>query len=202
MRSPALVMALAVGLTSGARPASGTPTAPAALPPAGERVTEGAPLPPFALPVLNPGAGRATFDTRDTAGAPLVLSFVASHCGPCKREVPALLAALAGHPEVRVALVVVDREEDGREAERRWLVEELAVAVPVLADRFGLVGRRYGVDELPMVVVAGPDGATRLVARGFHPDSVARVVAALGLSPAPPPVPTPEPAAPGRRSRP
>lgn len=130
------------GLVGGAADAG--PDAPVALRP-------GDPMPHFIARRLDP-ARPDTLSTRDLPAGPVVISFVASYCKPCRAEVPRLVTLAAAHPSWQVVLVVLDREPAGLSAARRWLLEESAVTLPVVRDRFSLIGRRFGVQSLPHVV--------------------------------------------------
>ena len=123
----------------------------------------GAPIPHFTARQLAPGTA-ATWSTRDLQPRPLVVSFVASYCKPCRVEVPHLVRLAAAHPSWQVVLVVLDRDPAGLAAAQRWLLEESAVKLPVVRDRFSLIGRRFGVQVLPHM--AAFDAAGRLVWQG------------------------------------
>jgi thiol-disulfide isomerase/thioredoxin len=140
-------------------------------------IAVGAKAPTFSLKTLNPKlCGLKVLSSKKALSAKaeeplraLVLSFGASYCKPCKRELPelkALAARLAGRG-VLFTVVVRDKEPEGIEAMRKLTVDELALPFPVVSDRFGILARRYGAEELPFLVVVGADGVVRMVRSGF-----------------------------------
>jgi thiol-disulfide isomerase/thioredoxin len=179
MRSAALAAALALA-------------APAA---AGEELAEGRPAPSFSLRALDPAAGTALVSLERWAGeapedpdARLVLvSFFASWCEPCARELP-LLAALDRTWRargLRVVGVSIDRDEAGIAAARR-MVAAAKVGYPVLSDRFNLLARRWLGEEapLPSLFLVRRDGTIARAARGGAEGAFAslraEIAAALG----------------------
>lgn len=165
---------------------------------AGKVLSVGERAPRFALKVLNPErSGCQFFSSKRILGsgasepcAALVLSFGASYCLPCRKELPALKALEARFRErgVRVAEVVLDREPEGIEAMRKLVTEELDLPFPVLSDRFTILARRYGADELPFLVLIDRGGTIRWLHRGFTEDAITRLQAELKalLAEAPP----------------
>lgn len=184
MRAAAVLLALAL--------------APAAL--ADEEVEEGLPAPSFALRTLNPEAAgegwialdRYVGEEAEDAGAKVVLiSFFASWCDPCKRELPFLVQLDRMYREqgLRVLGVSIDREEPAIEAARR-MVAGANVRYPVLSDRFNFLARRYLGDQapLPSVFLVRRDGTIARIERGYAKDAsqflLGEVQAALGIAPA------------------
>ena len=103
-----------------------------------------------------------------SAGEVVVLSFWASWCGPCRREIPALKALqaeLAGKP-VRIVLVNVDR--DARDA-RRFLkqigVDESEMVIAMDNEAVALGG--YGVMSMPTTVLVDRNGTVKLFKVGY-----------------------------------
>jgi thiol-disulfide isomerase/thioredoxin len=157
----------------------------------------GAPAPGFALRVLNVEAAGMSWlslqslvgDEPEDADARVVLvSFFASWCAPCKKELPLLVELDTRYRSLglRVIGVSIDREEDGIAAARK-LVADHHAAYPVLSDRFNLLARRYLGDQapLPSVFLIGRDGKVISIERGYTRDAGgflrARVEAALGI---------------------
>jgi thiol-disulfide isomerase/thioredoxin len=157
------------------------------------------PAPPFRLPVYNAAAmgeqgspmiGIDRYvgqDPQDKKTKLLVVSFMASFCGPCKKEMPYLQALHEKYREqgLRVMMVAIDREEDGQKKVAE-LVATNKVTFPVLKDRFNIVARRWlGTQSpLPSLFMIRPDGTVKTVHRGYSDDASAllekEVTAALG----------------------
>ncbi|PKN59102.1 MAG: hypothetical protein CVU56_02590, partial [Deltaproteobacteria bacterium HGW-Deltaproteobacteria-14] len=188
-------------------PPAATPSSP---PPPGRRpspLAVGRLAPRFILQTLNPEAyGAVTFSTRRNVGPDaaepkraLLLSFAASHCAPCRQELPeiAALAARFGGRGVATAVVVVDDEPAGVEAMRALLVDGLRFPGAVLKDAFSLVGRRYGAEVLPLNVVVDGEGRVAWFASGYAPEHLTAIEVALAelaspAAPSPEPAPSPE----------
>ena len=129
----------------------------------------GARAPAFTLPGLNGGTGSLAA----YRGRPVILSFGASYCHPCRQEFPLLAKAAAQHRSV--AVVGVDPED--LPGDMRSMMRATGATWPMGDDRHGTVAARYGVTALPVTFFVAPDG--RIVARGFGLTSQDRVDAPL-----------------------
>lgn len=102
---------------------------------------------------------------RTPALAPLLITFGASWCKPCKEGLPRLAALAQRHPELR--LVLIDVEADGQKAQE--FAARAGVTGPALLDKFEQVAKTYGV--------AGGDGGDEKLElpRTFLVDAMGRV---------------------------
>jgi len=165
-----------------------------------ELPSEGQPAPAFQLRTLNPEAsgrdfvalGRLVGDEPEDPGSQVVLlSFFASWCGPCQKEMPYLeqLHRMYSARGLRVLSVNIDREEPGLSEARRQ-IKAARVTYPVVGDRFNLLARRYLGEQspLPSVFIIRRDGIIARIERGYGKDAstflLAEVQRALGLPPA------------------
>jgi thiol-disulfide isomerase/thioredoxin len=98
------------------------------------------------------GGGRVRLS--DFHGQPIVISFWASWCAPCQRELPLLQQTLSRRPEV--GLLLVD-ESDSKTAARAE-VRQLHITAVVGEDPDGHAGQLYRVFGLPTTVFVRPDG--------------------------------------------
>lgn len=161
-------------------------------------VSVGAQAPTFSLRTLNPeSSGRAWVSLEklvgpeaEDAGARLVLlSFFASWCEPCKKELPFLVQLDRTYRDqgLRVVSVDIDGEAQGIEAARA-LVAQPDLRYPVGSDRFNILARRYLGDRapLPSVFLIRKDGTIARIERGYARDAATFLTAAvrveLGLS--------------------
>jgi thiol-disulfide isomerase/thioredoxin len=149
-----------------------------------ELAAEGKPAPMFRLPVYNAKAtGGASAlgldkyvgpDATDKDTKVVLLSFMASFCGPCKKEMPYLesLHEKYGPKGLRIMMVSIDTEEKGY-AIINELIEKNKVQFPVLKDRFNLVARRWlGTQSpLPSVFMVTTDGVVKMVHRGYNQEA-------------------------------
>jgi thiol-disulfide isomerase/thioredoxin len=159
---------------------------------------EGQPAPSFQLRAVNPEASGAAFvsldrfageEPEDPGSRAVLLSFFASWCGPCQKEMPYLqqLHQMYREQGLRVLSVTIDREEEGM-ALARSQIAAAKVTYPVLSDRFNLLARRYLGEQspLPSVFIIRRDGTIARIERGYGKDAksflLAEVQRALGLS--------------------
>jgi thiol-disulfide isomerase/thioredoxin len=162
-----------------------------------EEAVLGGPAPGFSLRLLNAeAAGMTTLSLAALAGdepsdadARVVLvSFFASWCAPCKKELPLLVELDQRYRSLglRVVGISIDKEEPGITDAKR-MVAAHRVTYPVLSDRFNLLARRYLGDnpQLPSVFLIARDGTIVDVERGYTKDASAflrsKVEAALGI---------------------
>jgi thiol-disulfide isomerase/thioredoxin len=158
-------------------------------------VNKAAPM--FRLPVYNAkefGQTAVAIDTfvgaeaTDKKAKALLVSFMASFCGPCKKEMPFLQKLYEQHYAhgLRVMMVAIDTDTEGQKK-----VEELVTAnkvtFPVAKDRFNIVARRWlgNKSPLPSLFMVRPDGTVSAVHRGYSQDGeqllAKEVELALGL---------------------
>jgi DsbE subfamily thiol:disulfide oxidoreductase len=108
--------------------------------------------PPFTLPELRADRGEVSLAAEP--GKPTVVNFFANWCEPCKRELPALQAAAAEHPEV--SFLGVDHQDSREDAIE--LLDRHGVTYPAGYDPRGDVAAKYFVRGLPATVFIGADG--------------------------------------------
>ncbi len=145
----------------------------------------------FTLRTMNPTqSGTKIFATKKLVGdratektTALVLTFGASYCEPCKKELAELKiwAPKISESGAVLAAIVIDKEPEGIELMRALTVDKLALPFAVLSDRFGMVARRYKADTLPMVVVIDPDGKIRWINIGFKEGAIKLMLDQLGI---------------------
>lgn len=137
------------------------------------------PAPMFRLPVYNAKPVGSTVvgldkyvgpDASDKGAKVVLLSFMASYCAPCKKEMPYLqsLHEKFSAQGLRVVMVSIDKEAEGQKI-IDGLIEQNKVTFPVLKDRFNLVARRWLGTEvsLPSVFMVRRDGTVSLTHRGY-----------------------------------
>ena len=110
----------------------------------------GEPAPNFAF-FLPDGRGA---DLASLRGKPVVLNFWATWCGPCRAEMPDLVALHGGNADVVVLEVNVREELDAIEK----FAAEFGMMMPVVQDQEGAIGRAYGVRNMPTTVFIKADG--------------------------------------------
>ena len=136
-------------------------------------LTIGEAAPPFAMRDLD----NKVFSIRDHTGAgakepkkALLLSFFATWCKPCMKEVP-LIKQLYSRwkvPGKDVEVVYVGMSQSPKEL-GPWAKDE-RIPWRVVPDTFGLLARRYGATQLPHIFVIDKDGKVAFQHRGIAPD--------------------------------
>jgi thiol-disulfide isomerase/thioredoxin len=172
----------------------------------------GTPAPTFTLPVINDfvppvvptgplapkqakwGPGRWTGEKPDETKKLVIMSFFATYCEPCKKEMPELSRLYDAYKDqgLGVMLVSIDKGDEQRQTIID-LAKEHKVAFPVMHDRYQVVARRYAAERLPYMLMLDPAGTVKVVHVGYTEDLKANleneVRGHLGLPPLPPPAP-------------
>jgi len=116
-------------------------------------VPEDRPAPTFTLPGL---AGRGAVSLDDLSGHPVVLSFWASWCPPCREEAPFLKSAWSTYRSEGVRFLGVDHR-DSRPAGLSF-ARRMAIPFPSVYDAGGELAGRYGLFGVPTTFVIRADG--------------------------------------------
>ena len=132
--------------------------------PVADLVREGSPgigdtAPNFAF-FLADGRGA---DLASLRGRPVVLNFWATWCGPCRAEMPDLVALHESDPELVVLEVNVGEELPAVEA----FAEEFGMNMTVVLDQEDLIRRAYEVRNMPTTVFIRADGTIGARWSGF-----------------------------------
>ena len=125
--------------------------------------------PDFDLETIQGGRFRLS----DWRGQPVLINFWASWCGPCRREVPALIRALEEHGATGFTVVGVNIEESTSVAQN--FVSEFGIEYPTPMDFDGAVFRAYGgggPSGPPRSFFIDPDGIIVRVWVGQAPDEI------------------------------
>lgn len=102
----------------------------------------------------------------DRRGRIVIVNFWASWCAPCIEEMP-LLEALQQKLGKTVIDVVSVNWGETVQRYRDVLRQVEPVQMTMTHDRDGVIGRAYGVSEIPRLFVIGPDGIVSYQATGF-----------------------------------
>lgn len=149
----------------------------------GDEIKVGDPAPSFTLPLYNAEAQRRAMFSLDSFVGPdadepgvkaVLISFFATFCAPCKREMPYLeqLQEMYRDQGLRVVMVSIDRDDEAG-AKIEALAKLNHVSFPILKDRFNFLARRYlgETAPLPSVFLLSRDGAVRELNRGYGKDA-------------------------------
>jgi thiol-disulfide isomerase/thioredoxin len=127
-----------------AKPADELATAamPANINNDGAQPTAKSPAPDFALRYADGAEVRLS----DLRGHPILINFWATWCGPCRLEMPDIVAAYEKHKDAGFIVIAVNLEESADKI--KPFAEELGMALPIVMDD-GLAARAYQVRVMP-----------------------------------------------------
>ena len=140
---------------------------------------------------LKIGDEAPTFFVRDLAGKnfflsdtlklgkPTVLSFFATHCMPCRAEMPELDTLSREYSNVNFYLVDVSGKIKEDPEMVKKLVTKLGVNLQVLMDKYGKASEKYGVKSLPRLVVIDQKSKMHYIHDGYEPGDENKLKAAL-----------------------
>ena len=104
---------------------------------------------------------------------PIILSFFATWCIPCREEIPVLDSVRQEFPDMKFYLVDVS----GLNTNGKAMIEDslmvakminfLKVDILVLMDIYGKTAEKYAVKELPTLVVIDPKGIISYMHSGY-----------------------------------
>ncbi|MBT3219287.1 MAG: redoxin domain-containing protein [Proteobacteria bacterium] len=111
----------------------------------------------------------------DFAGSPLIITFWASWCGPCRAELPALDEMYRKHRDrgLKVLAVNVDTEAG---AAKRFLAQT-PVSFPIFMDRESSLMNRFDTRGVPTTFWVEPSGRIRQRTVGFDKGAMAKLEA-------------------------
>jgi len=95
----------------------------------------------------------------------IVMSFFATWCAPCKREIPHLEDLQKEFNGKNIKFFLVDVGEE-REVLDTFL-EKNKIALTILHDRYQQTAEKYGATSLPRLIVIDKEGTIQLIKRGF-----------------------------------
>jgi len=128
--------------------------------------------PTFFLRHLNGGefylsnyCGKLREPWKNPKPAVVILSFFATWCEPCWKEIVALeeIAAKFAGPELKIFLINVNEKPEIV----TWFAGKHQIKLPILLDPYGLVAQKYGADKLPRYVLINKDGKIVLLGKGY-----------------------------------
>ena len=118
----------------------------------------------------------------------LILSFSASYCKPCKKEIPELGKFIKKYGDKGLAVFIVALE---KEFDARKLIVETKTTLPVLLDRYLVVPKMIGNRGIPYTVLMDSTGTVKFINTGFSEENAQQfidkmekeVMAVLGIDP-------------------
>jgi thiol-disulfide isomerase/thioredoxin len=143
------------------------------------------PAPGFELKTLDGGS----FKLQDHKGKTVVLSFWASWCGPCRKELPELAKLQKTRSDVEIFAVNVDRDK----ALAQKFLATTPVELPIIWDQDSIALGQYEVLSMPTLFVIDKNQVVTFRKTGFSEErGLTELIAVLDGKPLPPP-PVPGP---------
>lgn len=134
----------------------------------------GAPAPEFELTSLD---GR-TITLIELRGKPVLVSFGATWCPPCREESPFLQELHESHPELTVLLI---NQEESPEKVQAY-ADGLGLSLTILLDRDGRISRRYHVYAIPSSFFIDREGILRAITIGYEgPGTIEENLSLIGV---------------------
>jgi peroxiredoxin len=142
-----------------------------AMIPVSAKAVKGEPAPDFSGTALD---GRKVALSQFKGKNPVLLSFYADFCPPCRKDFEHLkgLDARLGPKGLRIVGVSMD---DDRNTALN-IPKATGVRFPVVFDPGSGIGKKYGVQALPHTVVIDRDGKVQAEVIGLEPDKVDRAL--------------------------
>jgi thiol-disulfide isomerase/thioredoxin len=149
----------------------------------GEPVQEVPVFPNISFTALD---GSRQLDLESFRGRPVLVTFWASWCGPCRQELPELQKLAAELADTGFELITINMDQSPFVGVR--FLQRYNIDVPVyLMDQRTLL--ELGVRSLPTNMLLDPEGRPVMILQGYSPavpDEIRRLVAEMEKNPADP----------------
>jgi thiol-disulfide isomerase/thioredoxin len=120
-------------------------------------------LPPETLGNASTGGQVKLSDYR---GKIVIISFWASWCGPCRKELPTLAAIQKNATRDKIEIFAVNWQES-RDRYRTIIKALRDVDLALVSDESGYLGNEYSVKAIPHMIIIGRDGRIAAIHVGY-----------------------------------
>jgi thiol-disulfide isomerase/thioredoxin len=131
------------------------------------------PVPDFTVELLD----GEIWSLEEQRGQVVLMTFWATWCGPCRKELPELETLWQTRQQEGVRFLAVSLDEPAKVDKVNEMVETLGVTFPV-THRPDL-GPEFGIGPIPAVRVLNRDGALHYAAKGYSTEAIERLNAQI-----------------------
>jgi len=131
-------------------------------------------------PLVGVTADGDQVEVTQFAGKVLVVTFWASWCGPCMKELPMLegIQKVAGKERMQVVAINIEEREKFRKVSRALS----SLTLQVTHDYLKKSSDAYGVHGIPHMLIIGRDGKVIAVHRGYGDSSLDSIIAEVNAA--------------------
>lgn len=105
----------------------------------------------------------------------VILSFWATYCHPCKKEIPELEKTVMGH-QGNTKLLLVNIDKEGKRIVEPFLKKHQYES-DVLLDAYRRTAKKYGVNAVPAMFLIDKKGIIRYVSYGYDEEKGTKLLA-------------------------
>ena len=110
---------------------------------------------------------------RDYRGRIVVISFWATWCGPCRRELPVLVNMQKRATRDKLVVLSVNwRQNDAAFRQIKKIFKDMGTDVTLISDEQGRAGDVYGVKAIPHMIIVGRDGKIAAIHVGYGEEDI------------------------------
>lgn len=109
----------------------------------------------------------------DYRGRIVIISFWASWCGPCRKELPMLMSVQEHATRDKIVVLSVNWRQGPEEfQEIKRIFRNKATQVTLISDERGRAGDAYGVKGIPHMIIVGRDGKIAAIHVGYSEQEI------------------------------
>ena len=104
-------------------------------------------------------------DTKQSRKKVIILSFFATWCKPCIKELPELQSISGNYSNDTLLTLLIDVNEKRDEVNK--FLESLDIHLLVVLDRYGKISQGYNIISLPTLLIIDNGGIIRFISKQF-----------------------------------
>jgi peroxiredoxin len=147
-------------------------------PPAGKSRPPEPPVRPDVPAITLPRADGGQFSTAVFKGkSPVLVSFFATWCGPCRQELPHLIDLYKKYHAAGLQIAYISTED--KETVLPFAKQQ-SLPFPVLVDGDGAVSQKFGAQSIPTTIVLDKQGRGAGASQGYSEDQLDQIDKLIG----------------------